>query len=329
MLEDGLHQATHRLQEPLAGIHHPIVIGESGSSRDGNAGIETATGSLDIIEALGQSHLVGMHVGTVGQHLYTHASRELRGQALICEGATGNGLSGLSNQQRDGVLNLTGLALNVDPLRLHLIVGGLSTLHGRRTVAHAVLMHKLHLLPGLLRQLLHVDDNLQLAVEHQQRVIEVGNRRDDVTLHHRLIVLGGDELHLGTALHREQIAEEVYVPRGRDGQRVRLGGGGTIKRLERPLRTQGDRGQEGQFGNLQALIHHVDIKGCIEQVWIVVESLLDECLQLRVCEDATPGQVTKRCGISHSEGVGNRHRVAHQPLRIHLRTLVFVIESAT
>ena len=104
-------------------------------------------------------------------------------------------------------------------------------------------MHELHLVPSVLGQLLHIVADLQLTVECQQRVIEVGDGRDDVTLHHRLIVLGGDELHLGTALHREQIAEEVYVPRGRDGQRVRLGGGGTIKRLERPLRAQGDRGQ--------------------------------------------------------------------------------------
>ena len=116
-----------------------------------------------------------MHVGTVGKHLDAHTRRELRRQALVGKGAAGNRLSGLADEQRERVLHLPDLALEVDLLRLHLIVGSLGTLHGGRAVADTVVVHELHLLPSLLRQLLHVGDNLHLTVEHQKGIIEVGD----------------------------------------------------------------------------------------------------------------------------------------------------------
>ena len=189
-------------------------------------------------------------------------------------------------------------------------------------------MQELHLLPGLLRQLLHIGDDLHLTVEHQQRIIEIGDAGDDVALHHRLVVLSSKELHLGTTLHREKIAEKIDIPAGRDGQRIALCGCSTVERLEGSLRTQGDRGQESQFGNLQSLVDHVDIEGSIQQVGIVVKSLLDERLQLRIGEHTAPRQITKRSGILYGEGIGHRHRIAHQSLRVYRRTIIFVIESA-
>ena len=101
MLEDGLHQTSNGLQEPLAWIHQAVLVGKGSGTRDGNAGIEAAASRLYVVEALGQRHLCCMNIGTVGKHLDTHSCRELGGQALACEGATGDGLSRLSKQQRE------------------------------------------------------------------------------------------------------------------------------------------------------------------------------------------------------------------------------------
>ena len=153
-----------------------------------------------------------MNVGTVVEQLYANARGKLRGQRLGGKSAASDGLAVLAYEQRQRVLHLAHLALQVYLLCLHAVVGCLGTLHGRGAVAHAVLVHELHLLPGLTGQLLHVADNLNLAVEHQQRVVEVGNARHYVALHHSLVVLGGKELHLCRPLHAEQVAEQVGVP---------------------------------------------------------------------------------------------------------------------
>ena len=75
-------------------------------------------------------------------------------------------------------------------------------------------MHKLHLLPSLLGELLHIGNNLHLAIDHEQGVIQVGDGRDDVGLYYRLIILSSDELHLSRALSTEQIAEKIDIPTG-------------------------------------------------------------------------------------------------------------------
>ena len=130
------------------------------------------------------------------------------------------------------------LTEQIDLLGLNAIVGSLGTLHSRGTIADAVLVHELHLLPGILGELFHIGDNLHLTVEHQQRIVEVGDARDDVGLHHRLVVLRGDELHLSRALRTEQVAEEIDIPAGTDGQLVGLGGLGPVEGGQRALRTE-------------------------------------------------------------------------------------------
>ena len=179
-----------------------------------------------------------MDVGTVVEQLDAHARREVGGQALSGEGSAGDGLSLLTDEQREGVLTLAHLTEQIDLLGLNAIVGSLGTLHCRGTIADAVLVHELHLLPGILGELFHIGDNLHLTVEHQQRIVEVGDARDDVGLHHRLVVLRGDELHLSRALRTEQVAEEIDIPAGTDGQLVGLGGLGPVEGGQRALRTE-------------------------------------------------------------------------------------------
>ena len=188
-------------------------------------------------------------------------------------------------------------------LTLHLIVGSLSTLHGSRAIAHAVLVHELHLVPGVLGQLLHIVEDLHLTVERQQRVIEVGNAGNDVALHHRLIVLGGDELHLCRTLHAEQVAEKIDIPAGGDGQCIGLGGSSSVERRQCSLRIDTYRRQEGELRYLQRFGHHVHVESGIQQVGVVVESLLDERLQLRVGKDRTPMHIAKRRSIRHGERI--------------------------
>ena len=79
---------------------------------------------------------------------------------------------------------------------------GLSALHTGRTGTSQFFL-QLHNIPSLFSQSYHLIHNLLLFVEHEQRVIDVGDARDNIGLHHGLIVFHGQELHLRTALHRE------------------------------------------------------------------------------------------------------------------------------
>ena len=90
-------------------------------------------------------------------------------------------------------------------------MAGLSTLHAGRAVT-AQLHLELHHVPGILGQLRHIVHDLNLTVEHEQRVVHIGNAAHNLGLHHDLIVLDGQESHLGTALLIEQIAKEVNRP---------------------------------------------------------------------------------------------------------------------
>ena len=269
-----------------------------------------------------------MDIGAVVEQLDAYTSGEFGGQALVLELATGDGLCGLSDEQRQLVLHLADLAADVGSLCLYTIVGSLGALHAGRAGASQVHL-QLHHVPRILGEASHTVDNLHLPVKHEQRVIEIGNATDDVGLYHRLVVLCGQQLHLGAALLVEQVAEEVDIPASRDGQRVRLGGGSTVERGDGALRCERQRGDEGQFGHLQGLVHHFHIECGIEQVGVVGQSALDEALQLRVGEDAAPRHVAETGGIFHGQGVGKRHGVAHQSLGVHLGALIFVVESAT
>ena len=91
---------------------------------------------------------------------------------------------------------------------------------------------------------------------------------------------------------------------------------------------EGDVRQEGELGHRELGLQHLHVERGIEQVGVLVESLLDEGLQLRVGEDGAPRQIAKRRGVGDGKGVGERHGVADEPLGVDLRALVLIVESA-
>ena len=306
VLEDGLRQRADGREYPLAGVDDGANrVGECGIARDGDVGVEARASRLYVVEALCQLHLGSVHVGTVGQQLCAYAGSELRGQRLLAELAARNLVSGFVEQQRHRVLHLADLLAQVYGLGLHLIVAGLGTLHARRAGASQFLL-QLHHVPGLLDESLHVGDDGQLLVEHHERVVEVGHAADDVGLHGHLIVFRGQQLHLCRALLREDVAEEVDVPAGCDGQLVGLRRRCTIHlhAADGALRGEGYAGQEGQLGHLEHVLHHLHVERCVGQVGIVVECRLDEALQLRVGEHLAPGQVAEVLVGIHGQRVG-------------------------
>ena len=332
VLEDGLRQRTDSRQEPLTGVDDGTAqgVGEHSRSTDINVGIEARTGCLHVIEALCQLHLGSMDVGTVAEQLDAYASGKRRGERLVVERATRYLVTGLVEQQAHGVLQFAYLLADRQLLPLHAIVAGLGTLHAG--AAGTSQFHlQFHHVPGLFGQRLHVGDDGQLLVEHHQRVVEVGHATDDVGLHGHLIVLGSQQLHLGRALLRQDIAEEVYVPRGLDGQLIGLRrrsavhlhpGDGTAG-------SDGDRRQEGQLGHLEHVLHHLHVEGCVTQVDVVLQCLLDERLQLRVSEHLAPGKVAEVLVTVDLQRITIADDVAHQSRGVQiLGTLIFVVESA-
>ena len=329
VLEDGLHERAHCRKQQLSGIYKTVVIREGTRARDSDLRIETRTGLVDIVEALCELQFSGVHIGTIVEQLNAYTRGEVLRQILSVERAALNGLSGLAEQQRELVFHLAHLAQQVDTLSLYGIVGSLGALHGGGAIAGTRLLHHLHLLPSLLGEILHLSDDLHLAVEHEQRVVEVGHTRDEVGLHDGLIVLRGKQLHLRRALGIKQIAEEVDVPRCRQRQLVALRRHSRIglETGDGALRREGHRRQEGQTSHLQRLLDHLHVQCCIEHVHVVVESGLDEVLQLRVGEHRAPGHVAKRSGVLHGQRVGERHGVAIESLRLHIGTFIFSIEA--
>ena len=197
-------------------------------------------------------------------------------------------------------------------------------------------MLHLHNVPRLFGHLAHLGDDAQLLVQHQQRVVAVGNAPDDLCADGHLVVLEAQQLHLRGTLLREDVAKEVQRPRCSQRELVRLG----CRRRVGIYRvdashlglgaTKGDGRQESQLGSLQHGLIHLYRQDSILQVGILLQSLLNECLQLRVSEYGTPRQVAEGGSIlwRHEQGVRVAYGIAYQSLGVHLRTLVLVIYAA-
>ena len=141
-----------------------------------------------VMEAGGEVHLGIVHVGTVLQQGDADTRGKLAGQRLLGQRRTGNLLSLLSDKQAESILRGTYLATEVVSLRLDGQIGSLGTLYADR--AHASqLMLQLHHIPRLLGHLAHLLDEAQLLVEHQQRVVGIGNAADHLGTDCHLVVL--------------------------------------------------------------------------------------------------------------------------------------------
>ena len=148
------------------------------------------------METSSQLHLGIVHVRTVLQQRNPHTSRELGRQRLLSQRRTAYLLARLSDEQRKGILRRTNLTTEVVGLRQGVQISSLSTLHiGRARPAQ--LMLELHHLPSLLGHLGHLCHDAHLLVQHQQRIVAVGNTTDDLCPDSHLIVLEAQEFHLG------------------------------------------------------------------------------------------------------------------------------------
>ncbi len=94
----------------------------------------------------------------------------------------------------------------------------------------------------------------------------------------------------------------------------------------RALRSESYRRQESQLSHFQLLLGHVDIQCGIDQVGVVAQGLLNDCLKLRVGEHAAPGQVAEAGGVGLVKHRIVEQWVAHNAVGLHLRPLVFVVE---
>ena len=269
-----------------------------------------------------------MHVGTVVEHLQGDAGAELAGQVLVFEPAALYGLGRLAEHERERVLGLAYLPLQVGSLGKHRVVIGLGAADACRVVACAQLLEPLHHVPCLLGDARHLVHYLQLAVEHQQSVVHVGYVGNDLGLYHKLVILGGKQGRLGTALLREQVAEQVKAPARLHRKRVSLGRLAAVPRRERALRREGERRHKGQLGGRELCLDHLHVEGSVEQVDVVLQTLLYQRLQLRVGEHLAPRQVAEIGGVAHSQRVAYRRRVTHKASGVDVGALVFVVESA-
>ena len=185
-----------------------------------------------------------------------------------------------------------------------------------------------HYAPCVLGKLRHRVEYLKLTVEHQQGIIHIGHIGDELGLHHELIVLHTEKLHLCAALYIEDITKEIDCPRCRHRQRVNLGCLVAIPLRNGSLRCECHRRQEGQLSHCELRLNHLDVEGTVQVVGIVCECSLDERLQLRVGKYLTPRQIAERGSIRHCERVSVRLHVAYESLGVYLRTLVFVVYPA-
>ena len=206
----------------------------------------------------------------------------------------------VADEQTQRVLCLTNLAQQIGLLGQHRIVVRLSWLDGWCTVTQSEIVHLLHSLPSILGQSFHIVNQLHLLVEHQQSIIHVGDVGDEVGLDRYLIILQLEQRHLGTALLREQVAEEVYHPAGCNRHRVSLGGSLTIPGSDGSLRSESQRRHECQLGTLQLLFCYLHVQSRIEEVDIVVQSLLNDWLELRIGKDTAPRDIGKSSSILYS-----------------------------
>ena len=92
------------------------------------------------------------------------------------------------------------------------------------------------------------------------------------------------------------------------------------------MRRESERRQKGQFGSLELCFGHIYIEGSIEQVVVVFQSPFDKCLQLRVGEDTSPGQIAETCRVGLREGVVGGC-IADNAGSLHFGTLIVAIEA--
>jgi hypothetical protein len=131
-----------------------------------------------------------------------------------------------------------------------------------------------------------------LCVEHQQRVIEVGDRSDDLRADGLLVLLALREKSLRPALAVGEFTENIDFPTGRYGDGVGPRGIPRVSQAAHSsVRSEIERGQVCQACRLQCRFRLFYAPVSRLEVGVVVQSLLDKLLQVRIGEHLLPGNV--------------------------------------
>ena len=163
-----------------------------------------------------------------------------------------------------------------------------------------------------------------MFVQHQQRVVGVGDAGDELRAHGLPVVpalgIEGLRLLLGVA----HPAEDVQLPTGGDGHGVGPRGLAPVEAAHAALGRQGEGGQERELGREQGGFGflHAELGGAV--IGVVGQPLFYQSLQDGVGEDFPP------IGIPEVRGVSRLgERLAVEVFGHGLDGLVSVVDAAT
>ena len=297
VLEEGLRERRDGRPDEITwvGDGRPCAARPAGRSAQRDGGIEGRTGGVSRIESGGQTLLGAHHVRTLRQERGRQPDAERSGHLPGVHLATLHGVNAVAQQDGQPILRLADLLAEGEhrgadavPVGLGLRHGGVVVSPGRHQRAHGLDV----LLPVGGR----LFGDLQLLVEHGQRIIIGSDARDDLRLHRLSVGVTGQEQRPGALAGVAEAAEDVELPRGRQREAIRLRGRGAVYAAERGLRRQRKGGQEGQVGRRERRLGLLHLQVCPAEIRVVTQPALDKCLEADVGEDVAPGQAPQvRC----------------------------------
>ena len=218
-VEQRLRQRGHGGGKELARVddHRTCRVCPAGAAAQRDRGVEGGTGGVGSVECLCQRLFGTAHVGAVGEHLQGHAHRKVLRQALLGEASAGKGAGDVGKEQRKGVLHLVELFAQVEQGSTYIVVCGLSLREGGFG-HHSGSFHGAGGGDALFPGGFGGGGDLDLGVEHQQRIVVVGDGGNQLRLYRLFIVTALRHDSLCTPLGVRQPAEDVDLPTGADGQ---------------------------------------------------------------------------------------------------------------
>ena len=289
--KERLGKRTYRRCQEFAGVdnHRTRRIGPSGTAAQGNGRIESRAGGIGNVESSLQGPFGRADIGTGGKHLYRNSDGKVGRELLSFEHPAFVVAGRFGQQQGQAVFHLVDLFLQVEYRGLYLIPGGFHLRHGG-LIGQARIHQRPGRRHGFPPRLFGLDGELQLLVEHQQRIIRIGNAGNELGAHGLTIVIALCIKRLGLLLGIAHAAKDVQFPTGRNRQRVGLRGFHAVEAAHRALGCQGKRGQKSQLGREQGGLGFFYAQLGRQVVGVVFQALLDECLQVRVGKELFPVQ---------------------------------------
>ena len=292
-VEDGLYERCRSVEDPFGGIErrNTSIVGPTQRTAQTEGRIERRPGSGRVVKGLCQRVFGIFHVGTVGEHLRGNADHQILRKNLLVERAAFEAAGSFPQQRREAVFHFADLVLQVEQRGFDRIVACFG-LRNRRFVGHTRLFHGPHRIDGFEPFFSGFRRDLVLSVEHQQRVVEIGDGGDDLRADSLLVLLALCEKSFRPALAVGEFAENIDLPAGRYGNGVGPRGVPRVgQAAHASVRSEVERGQVCQACRLQRRFRLFYAPVSRLEVGVVVQSLLDELLQVRIGEHLLPGNV--------------------------------------